>query len=56
MLIFCLYFRLSSNYASIIHSVLTIIIITSHYILCWSVARAFSIDWIIDGIFIRLHI
>lgn len=55
MLIFCLYFRLSSNYTSIIQSVLTIIIITSHHFLCWYVARAFSIDWIIiDGIFNQL--
>lgn len=55
MLIFCLYFRLSSNYTSIIHSVLTIIIITSHCFLGWCVARTFSIDWIIiDGIFNRL--
>lgn len=55
MLIFCLYFRLSSNYASIIHIVLTIIIITSHCFLCWCIARAFSTDWM-DGIFNRLHI
>lgn len=54
MLIFCLFFKLSSNY-TIIHSVLTIIIITSHCFLCWCEARAFSIDWIIiDGIFNRL--
>lgn len=54
MLIFCLYFKISSNY-TIIHSVLTIIIITSHRFLCWCEARAFSIDWIIiDGIFNRL--
>lgn len=58
MLIFHLYFRLNSNYTSIIHSFLTIIIIiiiTSHRFSCWCVAPVFSIDCIIiDGIFNRL--